>query len=58
MKEHIDVELDDVITAQVSLTDAAGRISERLRQVACGATTACETLGEVEVAISRIRQSI
>ncbi len=58
MKEHIDVELDDVITAQVSLNDAACRISERLRQVACGAATACETLGEVEVAISRIRQSI
>lgn len=58
MADHVDVALDDVITRQTTLEEAADRIVERLQHVVNGMPTACETLGEVEVAISRIRASI
>ncbi|MEP9379918.1 UxaA family hydrolase [Aquabacter sp. CN5-332] len=58
MADHIDVRLDDVVTADTTLQEAAARIAERLSDVACGAITAAERLGELEIAISRIRPSI
>lgn len=58
MPEHIDVALDDVITDQTSLQEAAERILDHMQSVAGGQPTASEALGEVEIAISRIRPSI
>lgn len=58
MDEHIDVRLDDVVTGGTSLREGAARIEACLRDVARGALTAAERLGELEIAISRIRPSI
>ncbi|TCT01505.1 UxaA family hydrolase [Aquabacter spiritensis] len=58
MPVHIDVPLGDVVTGETSLQAAGERIYAGLRKVACGALTAAERLGELEVAISRIRPSI
>lgn len=57
-EDHIDVAISEVITAAVPLQMGAEKILARLRQIALGAPTACEELGETEVAISRIRPSI
>ena len=58
MAAHLDVRLDDVVTGTTSLQAGAARIEACLRDVAGGAITAAERLGELEIAISRIRPSI
>ncbi|MFG1424562.1 UxaA family hydrolase [Roseixanthobacter glucoisosaccharinicivorans] len=58
MAEHIDVPLDDIVTGDTSLAEAAARIEACMQDVARGTLTAAERLGELEIAISRIRPSI
>lgn len=55
---HIDVDLSEVITEGRPLSTASEAILAALSAVVSGEPTRCETLGETEVAISRIGESV
>lgn len=57
-RPHIDVDLADVIAAGMSLEAAARRVEAFLVEAVNGRTTCCEDLGETEIAISRIGESV
>ncbi len=57
-RPHIDVDLSEVITAGLGLDVAAARVEDFLVQAVNGRTTCCEELGETEIAISRIGESV
>lgn len=55
---HIDVDLSDVITEGRSLQAAGEVVLSAMSAVINGEITRCEALGETEVAISRIGESV
>lgn len=55
---HIDVDLSEVITEGRSLSAAGEAVMAAASAVVNGGTTRCEELGETEVAISRIGESV
>jgi altronate dehydratase large subunit len=55
---HIDVDLSDVITQGRSLQAAGDAVMAAVEAVVNGEITRCEALGETEVAISRIGESV
>lgn len=56
--EHIDLDLSDVITEGRSLSAAGEAVNAAASAVINGEITRCEALGEIEVAISRIGESV
>ncbi len=55
---HIDLNLSDVLDRGQALSDAAALVRDHAIDVLNGEMTRCEALGETEVAISRIGESV
>lgn len=55
---HIDLDLSDVLEHGFSLAKASSLVHEHMIEVLNGSLTCCESLGETEVAISRIGESV
>jgi (2R)-sulfolactate sulfo-lyase subunit beta len=50
MKEHLDVDISDVLSSNTSLRDAGDRIVDAIVSVANGRLTTAEVLGHMEFA--------
>lgn len=55
---HIDLNLSGVLDGGLPLTVAGASVKTLMYDIASGRSTCCETLGETEVAISRIGESV
>jgi altronate dehydratase large subunit len=55
---HIDVDLSNVITEGLPISAAGDAVMHALSAVVNGELTRCEVLGETEIAISRIGESV
>jgi altronate dehydratase large subunit len=55
---HIDVDLSNVIGEGLALSAAGDAVTQAASAVVNGAITRCEALGETEIAISRIGESV
>jgi altronate dehydratase large subunit len=55
---HIDVDLSNVITEGLPISAAGEAVMDALSAVVNGELTRCEVLGETEIAISRIGESV
>jgi len=56
--DHIDVDISPVLREGLPLAQAAEAIAGFMAEVTHGRETRCETLGETEIAISRIGESV
>jgi (2R)-sulfolactate sulfo-lyase subunit beta len=57
MKEHIDVDLTDLLVGGMSLEEAATRITDAFERTASGRLTAAEVLGHREFVLTKLYRS-
>ena len=58
LSAHIDLDLSPVLDAGLTLEEAGAWVADAMVEVMNGKLTCCEVLGETEVAISRIGESV
>ena len=58
LSAHIDLDLSQVLDDGLALSEAGAWVADTMVDVMNGELTCCEILGETEVAISRIGESV
>jgi (2R)-sulfolactate sulfo-lyase subunit beta len=57
MREHIDVNLSDLLSMETTLEEAADRVIQKMACCIAGRLTAAEVLGHNEFVLTRLHRS-